>query len=122
MTKYRPVEGRSIEDVKAGDLISCRFNFADPWTVIGVNSGVVWSRCDADGHRGALDTIEELIKDNNRIVEPIPEPVIEKACVHVDEGAVFNDPSCYRNVIALRLTRTDGKITAVELVKDEGNA
>lgn len=170
MTKYRPVEGRSIEDVKAGDLISNPNNKYGPdfYEVFGVARGYMWTSCSTI-KSGSVDFIDSVKSCGWQIVEPIPEPNSENdANTCLDSGDVEvsctanHDPSYIgrnlvksirntgrllrephekpigsipepeietrweplwdgqKNRINCRVTRTDGKITAVELVKDDG--
>lgn len=114
MTKYKPVKGRSIKDVKVEDLICSYGDFTRPWLVVGVNEGVVWSR-RPDSDVGCLETPEDLIKGGTQIVELIPEPKIEVTSQLIDIWTTTEANS--KESCVVRVTRTDGKITAIELIK-----
>lgn len=123
MTKYRPVEGRSINDVRTGDFVAGTLDEGEPAYVVSVHHNECWLSRD---HHGWI----ESDMSHWQIVEPIPEPKIEVSyhtyfvqhgCTDVMEAASIEDAfDGHGDELAgvIKLTRTDGKITAVELIRE----
>lgn len=104
--------------MKIGDLIASYGGHGDPWLVVAINGNAIWSRKDDSEHLGCLESRAELIDADTRVIEPIPEPKIEVSREYVvvrKPGIPYID----RSEFVADITRTDGKITAVELVKDQ---
>lgn len=131
MTKYRPIQDRMLVDMKAGDLVSTKFYGSDgsAHIVIHINDDTVWIRQVGKDHCGFLCGFTSI----DKIVEPIPEPKIEVSYKPVSFFASdeFKKPKKAMRVLKqwgveahpgsciVKLTRTDGKITSVELVDEK---
>lgn len=113
MTGYRVVEGRSIEDVKAGEFIALARPRENPARVVARDLNCLWIRWP-NGEEGVVNSVSLFKDDGYQIVEPIPEPEIKEIVRDLRFGI-----GQYEEFLTCKLTVTDGKITAVELVKEE---
>lgn len=135
MTKYRPIKGRSIRDVRAEDLIALPNGFV--FEVVAVNRGWVWYRFldsdleEQDGSEeleGSIENVQQLVYGKFCVVELIPE-LKTKVSYMPFLGAGASTIICrslddVRHNLSgtypiFKIISTDDGITSVELVKDE---